>query len=88
MSDVASWLAQLGLGKYADDFAAHEVDLASLVHLTEHDLKEIGLPLGPRRKVLAGSQSPDGSGAGNTPLRHRLPRQAPPRGAGKPSVAS
>ncbi|KAB2847557.1 MAG: adenylate/guanylate cyclase domain-containing protein, partial [Hyphomicrobiaceae bacterium] len=53
MSDVATWLAGLGLEKYAGVFAANEIDLAALPHLTENDLKELGLPIGPRRKVMA-----------------------------------
>lgn len=53
MPDVASWLAELGLGRYAGLFAVNEVDFEALQYLTEEDLKGIGLPLGPRRKVLA-----------------------------------
>src|SRR5205085_2689970 len=53
MPQIAAWLARFGLSKYADIFAAHEVDLEALRHLSEHDLKELGLPLGPRRKILA-----------------------------------
>ncbi|MCA1443725.1 adenylate/guanylate cyclase domain-containing protein, partial [Ensifer sp. IC4062] len=53
MSDIASWLARLGLAKYTEAFTANEVDLDSLRHLSEDDLKELGLPVGPRRKILA-----------------------------------
>ena len=53
MSQIAAWLARLGLSKYAEAFAAHEVDFEALRHLSDDDLKELGLPLGPRRKVLA-----------------------------------
>src|SRR5438105_14849741 len=53
MPQIAAWLARLGLSKYADSFAAHEVDFEALRHLCEYDLKELGLPLGPRRKILA-----------------------------------
>src|SRR5438552_1390119 len=53
MPQIAAWLARLGLSKYADSFAAHEVDFEALRHLSEYDLKELGLPLGPRRKILA-----------------------------------
>ena len=53
MAQIADWLARLGLSKYAEAFAAHEVDFETLRHLSEADLKELGLPLGPRRKVLA-----------------------------------
>jgi class 3 adenylate cyclase/predicted ATPase/energy-coupling factor transporter ATP-binding protein EcfA2 len=53
MSDIATWLARLGLDKYAETFTAHEVDFDALRYLREDDLKELGLPLGPRRKLLA-----------------------------------
>lgn len=53
MTDIARWLEGLGLGKYVTIFADAEVDLAAVSHLTEDDLKELGLPLGPRRKILA-----------------------------------
>jgi class 3 adenylate cyclase/tetratricopeptide (TPR) repeat protein len=53
MPDIASWLARLGLDKYIDAFTTNEVDLDALQHLSEGDLKELGLPLGPRRKIMA-----------------------------------
>jgi len=53
MPDVASWLASLGLDKYIEAFSANEIDFDSLRHLSEDDLKELGLPIGLRRKVLA-----------------------------------
>ena len=43
----------LGLGRYADAFADNEIDLHALPHITEEDLKEIGVALGARRKLLA-----------------------------------
>lgn len=52
MSDeIGRWLAGLGLGRYADLFARNEISPASLRLLTDNDLKELGLPLGPRRIV-------------------------------------
>ena len=53
MHDTASWLAGLGLDKYIDAFAANEIDFDALRHLTDDDLRELGLPIGPRRKILA-----------------------------------
>ena len=53
MTDVSTWLADLGLAKYAPAFVAHEVDLDALLQLSEADLETLGLPLGPRRKVMA-----------------------------------
>ena len=51
--DIGRWLESLGLGKYADLFAENEINFDALQHLTEDDLKELGLPIGPRRVVSA-----------------------------------
>lgn len=51
--DLRQWLDSLDLGKYADLFAENEVGLRDLPHITEGDLKDLGLPLGPRRRLLA-----------------------------------
>ncbi|MFY9883361.1 MAG: hypothetical protein WAK15_01170, partial [Candidatus Cybelea sp.] len=53
MSDVADWLKSLSLERYAGEFQRAEIDLETLTDLTESDLKDLGLPLGPRRKILA-----------------------------------
>ncbi|WP_246413251.1 adenylate/guanylate cyclase domain-containing protein [Rhizobium indicum] len=53
MPHIASWLARLGWDKYTEAFTANEVDFDALRHLSEEDLRELGLPLGPRRRVLA-----------------------------------
>ena len=52
--DIAEWLSNLGLGKYATTFAENEIDLEAARQLTDDDLRELGLPMGPRRKILAG----------------------------------
>lgn len=51
MSDIELWLTEIGLAKYAPVFAEAEIDFETLPELVEDDLKELGLPLGPRRKV-------------------------------------
>lgn len=53
MPDIASWLTRLGLDKYIEAFTANEIDFDALRHLTEGDLRELDLPIGPRRKILA-----------------------------------
>ena len=53
MQQIADWLQRLGLGQYAERFAENEIDVSVLPHLTDQDLKDIGVPLGPRRKILA-----------------------------------
>ncbi|XP_062010028.1 uncharacterized protein LOC133726494 [Rosa rugosa] len=49
---VASLLHRLGLGKYAIIFQAEEVDIGTLKQMGDKDLKELGIPMGPRKKIL------------------------------------
>ncbi|CAN6676045.1 unnamed protein product [Malus baccata var. baccata] len=49
---VDGLLHTLGLGKYAIIFKAEEIDMAALKQMGEHDLKELGIPMGPRKKLL------------------------------------
>lgn len=51
MNGVIQWLRALGLDKYAQAFIDNEIDLENLAYLTEDDLKGIGIPLGPRKKL-------------------------------------
>src|SRR5256885_3239216 len=53
MTGIADWLVTQGLERYAPAFEAAEIDLATLALLTDDDLREIGLPMGPRRKILS-----------------------------------
>ncbi|KAG9450450.1 hypothetical protein H6P81_010415 [Aristolochia fimbriata] len=49
---VAGLLHSLDLGKYAILFQAEEVDMTALRQMGDHDLKELGIPMGPRKKIL------------------------------------
>jgi class 3 adenylate cyclase/predicted ATPase len=49
---VADWLRSLGLEQYEPAFRENEIDWAVLSELTEADLEKLGLPLGPRKKLL------------------------------------
>ena len=53
MQQIADWLEKLGLWQYAQTFAENEIDVSVLPHLTDQDFKDMGVPLGPRRKILA-----------------------------------
>jgi class 3 adenylate cyclase len=53
MQQIADWLAKLGMSEYAHCFAANGISVAALPHLTDHDLKDIGVLLGHRRVMLA-----------------------------------
>ncbi|MDP6951965.1 MAG: AAA family ATPase, partial [Alphaproteobacteria bacterium] len=50
--DIRAWLEAHGLAQHAAGFEAQEIDLEALPELTDDDLKELGLAIGPRRKIL------------------------------------
>lgn len=52
MKGVTEWLESIGLSEYAQRFGENGIDLSVLRDLTEHDLKELGVLLGHRRKLL------------------------------------
>ena len=52
MAAVAEWLASIGLSEYAQRFAENAIDLSIVRDLTEQDLKDLGVLLGHRRKML------------------------------------
>nr|DAD37054.1 TPA_asm: hypothetical protein HUJ06_007695 [Nelumbo nucifera] len=49
---VDGFLQSLGLEKYLIIFQAEEIDMTALVHMTDEDLKTLGIPMGPRKKIL------------------------------------
>ena len=52
MMDLGVWLRSLGLGKYEAAFRENAIDATILHDLTAEDLRELGFPLGARRKLL------------------------------------
>ena len=69
MADLGDWLNGLGLGKYAAAFAEQEIDFDLLPLLTEGDVRELSLPIGPRRKLLEAIAALHGA----TPTRDTKP---------------
>src|SRR5262252_3367835 len=53
MQQIADWLERLGMSEYAQCFAENRIDISVLRYLTDQDLKDIGVPLGHRRVMLA-----------------------------------
>jgi class 3 adenylate cyclase/predicted ATPase len=49
--DIQAWLRELGLERYAQVFQDNEIEPEILAELTDEDFKELGIPLGPRRKL-------------------------------------
>ena len=52
MQQIADWLEKLGMSEYAERFAESDIDTSVLRDLTDQDLKELGVSLGHRRKML------------------------------------
>ncbi len=68
--NLAEWLGEHGLGQYAQAFAENHIDYGTLRDLTDGDLKDLGLSLGHRKRLLrailalaASQQSGDASRA-------------------------
>jgi uncharacterized protein YjiS (DUF1127 family) len=53
MQQIKDWLEKLGLGQYARRFVENDIDVSVLPHLTDQDLKDIGVSLGHRRRLPA-----------------------------------
>src|SRR6516165_8396733 len=53
MQQIADWLEKLGMSEYAQRFVENDVDTTVLRNLTDQDLKDLGVSLGHRRKMLA-----------------------------------
>jgi len=53
MQQIADWLEKLGVSEYAERFYENGIDVSVLPHLTDQDLKDLGVLLGHRRKMLA-----------------------------------
>jgi len=51
--DLGWWLRSLGLERYEAAFRDNDIDTSVLRHLSDQDLKELGVSLGHRRKMLA-----------------------------------
>jgi hypothetical protein len=67
MQRVADWLKKLDMSEYAERFVENDIDESVLVHLTDHDLKELGVSLGHRRKMLAAIAALTGDAVSNSP---------------------
>src|SRR5262245_22248581 len=52
MQQIADWLEKLGMSEYAKCFAENRIDFSIVPDLTDQHLKDLGLPLGDRLKML------------------------------------
>lgn len=74
-TELDIWLVQIGLGKYADLFKQHAIDIDVVGELGEADLVELGLPMGHRKKLLRA-------------IGERAEAASAPRAPQKPNVAA
>jgi class 3 adenylate cyclase/predicted ATPase len=74
MKQIADWLGKLGMSEYTLRFAENGIGFAALRHLTDQDLKDIGVLLGHRRIILAAIQE-----VGSTPVTQPTPVDVKPQ---------
>ena len=58
MSEIRQWLERLDLSRHADAFEDNDVGVDVLATLTDADLKDLGVSLGNRRRILAAIAAP------------------------------
>jgi class 3 adenylate cyclase len=73
MSDITPWLLGLGLERYDEVLASHDIDFAVVPALTEQDLEKLGLSLGHRRKFLAAAAKLRGPAASADDAASQIP---------------
>ena len=52
MQQIGDWLEKLGMSEYAERFGENRIDLSVLPDLTDQHLKDLGIALGDRLKML------------------------------------
>jgi hypothetical protein len=73
---IADWLSQLGMSEYKQCFVENGISFAALRHLTDQDLKDIGVLLGHRRIMFAAiSKMPDAAPAAVEPPKRAAAAQ-------------
>jgi class 3 adenylate cyclase len=73
---IEGWLARFGLSRLAATFRDNGIDLDVMASLGDDDLRELGLTIGDRKRVLAAVSASAGSAT------------APPQPASPPSAAA
>lgn len=52
MQQIEEWLKKLGMSAYAQRFLENRIDISVLGELNDQDLRELGIVLGDRKKIL------------------------------------
>jgi class 3 adenylate cyclase/predicted ATPase len=74
MQQIADWLEKLGMSEYSQRFAENGINFPALRHLTDQDLKDIGVLLGHRRIMLAAITELGGAAAATPEHPARAPK--------------
>jgi class 3 adenylate cyclase/predicted ATPase len=74
-TQVNEFLTALGLSQYRQIFADHDIDETALLHLEESHLKELGVSLGHRIRLM--------KAIAELRTRHQLPAEQSPPGAAR-----
>ena len=69
--DMAAWLKGLGLGQYVAAFRDAAIDAEVLPELTDEHLKDLGLPLGHRLRLLKAIAALGAGGPAHSPRAER-----------------
>jgi hypothetical protein len=85
VSTIAEWLTSLGLCEYTDRFDENGIDISVQPDLTDQDLKDLGVLLGHRRKMLRAIRD---LGNASVAVRHRHRWRLSQFREAMPSVAS
>ena len=85
MSDIARWLEEIGLGKYAEAFRSNDIDFDVVPALGQDELKELGVSLGDRRRLLKAIAARSGTTA-ETPAPSAPAMETPAAPAPVPSA--
>ena len=76
MLDLIAWLDRWGLAQLAPRLAEQDIDIDALRYITEEDLRELGLTIGLRRRLMHAIEEG---------LRRPAAELAPP-GPGRPAT--
>eukprot|EP00958_Prasinococcus_capsulatus_P025255 scaffold4182_cov384-Prasinococcus_capsulatus_cf.AAC.7 len=52
-AEVSNLLRKLNLAKYVGLFSREEIDMSALRNMNDADFQALGLPMGPRKKLMA-----------------------------------
>ena len=79
MQQIEDWLKKLGMSEYTERFAENDIDIAVLPDLTDQHLKDLGVSLGHRLKMLRAirdlGSAPVSAAAPTTPMGTEPTRQ-------------